>query len=80
LEIQIKFSESFKYDEVHGFLDEMLIKFDTSTAMDMVEQKYQCGMIPVMMITVAAGLGTLKETKILAEIHESFERLGKIQF
>jgi len=80
LEIQIKFSESFKYDEVHGFLDEMLIKFDTSTAIDMVEQKYQCSMIPVMMITVAAGLGTLKETKILAEIRESFESLGKIQF
>jgi hypothetical protein len=80
LEIQMRFSESFKYDEVHGFLDDMLIKFDTSAALDKVEQKYQCSMIPIMMITVEAGLGSLKETKILAEIRESFECLGKVQF
>jgi hypothetical protein len=80
LEIQMKFSESFKYDEVHAFVDDMLIKFDTSMALDMVEQKYQCNMIPIMMITVDAGLGSLKERKILEDIRESFERLRKIQF
>jgi hypothetical protein len=80
LEIQMKFSESFKYDEVHTFFDDMLIKFDTSTALDVVEQNYQCGMIPIMMVTVDAGLGSLKQTKIIPEIRESFARLSKIQF
>jgi Fe2+ or Zn2+ uptake regulation protein len=80
LEIQLKYSESFKYDETPGVIDDKLVKFDWELAMDNVKNNYQCTVITTMTLVVNAGLNRLKENTALRELKSSFDCLSSIKF
>lgn len=80
LEIQLKYSESFKYDEMPGIIDDKLVKFDYESAMDNVKNNYQCTIIAGMALFVNAGLNRLKENAGLIELEHSFDSLSNIRF